>query len=70
MAFFARRPGFSHFARAHKTAEERGYPCSQCHAEIEMLRPWRHRTQALAQTGSCSYCHLPQAKVAAPAFTR
>jgi hypothetical protein len=70
MTFFAGRPGFSHFARAHKTADERGYPCSQCHAEIEMLRPWRHRTQALALTGSCSYCHLPQAKVAAPAFTR
>jgi len=70
MAFLGARPGFSHFARAHKMATERDYPCSNCHAEIELLRPWRHLTDPLAQTGACSFCHLPQVKVAAPAFTR
>ena len=70
MAFFGTRPGFSHFARAHKMATERGYPCSKCHAEIELLRPWHHRANPLAQTGACSFCHLPQVSVAAPAFTR
>jgi hypothetical protein len=70
MAFLSARPGFSHFARAHKMATERGYPCSNCHAEIELLRPWRHLSDPLAQTGACSFCHLPQVKVAAPAFTR
>jgi succinate dehydrogenase/fumarate reductase flavoprotein subunit len=70
MAFFGSRPGFSHFDRAHKMATERGYVCSRCHAEIELLRPWRHRTHPLAQTDSCSFCHLPQVSVTAPAFTR
>jgi uncharacterized protein len=70
MAYFGTRPGYSHFARSHKMATERGYACSKCHAEVELLVPWRHHTQPLAVAGSCSYCHLPQAKVAAPAFTR
>jgi succinate dehydrogenase/fumarate reductase flavoprotein subunit len=70
MSFLGTLPGFSHFARAHKMARERSYPCSNCHAEIELLRPWRHRISPLAQTESCSYCHLPQVKVFAPAFTR
>jgi hypothetical protein len=70
MALFGTRSGFSHFDRAHKMATERGYPCSKCHAEIEVLRPWHHRINTLAQTDSCSFCHLPQVSVAAPAFTR
>jgi succinate dehydrogenase/fumarate reductase flavoprotein subunit len=60
MAFFATRPGYSHFARAHRMARERAYSCAKCHAEIDLVRPWRHRTSALAQTDSCSWCHLPQ----------
>jgi succinate dehydrogenase/fumarate reductase flavoprotein subunit len=70
MAYFSSRPGFSHVARTHKMATERGYPCSKCHAEIDLLRPWRHRTHPLAQTESCSFCHLPQGTVTAPAITR
>jgi uncharacterized protein len=70
MALFGARPGYSHFARAHKMATERAYACSKCHAEIEFFRPWRHRIQTCAETESCSYCHLPQTQVAAPAFSR
>jgi uncharacterized protein len=70
MAYFSTRPGFSHVARAHKMATERGYLCSKCHAEVELLRPWRHRTHPLAQTDSCPFCHLPQVTVATPAFSR
>ena len=60
MSYFATRKGYSHFARSHKMARERDYTCAKCHAEIELLRPWRHRISTLAKTESCSWCHLPQ----------
>jgi succinate dehydrogenase/fumarate reductase flavoprotein subunit len=59
MGFFAGRPGYRHFGRAHKMAEERKLHCGRCHSEIEMLRPWRHRMLGAALTASCDHCHLP-----------
>ncbi len=59
MRFFAGRPGYRHFARSHKLAQERGFSCKRCHGEVEVLRPWRHRIDDAAQTTACGECHLP-----------
>jgi uncharacterized protein len=62
IGFFSQRPGYRHFGRAHKLAEERHYACTRCHAEVELLRPWRHQIDPAMQTTNCSWCHLPQKK--------
>jgi succinate dehydrogenase/fumarate reductase flavoprotein subunit len=59
MRWFASRPGYWHFKRAHQVAAERGYDCFRCHGEVELLRPWRHRIDAVAQLSNCDLCHLP-----------
>jgi predicted oxidoreductase len=59
MGFFASRSGFWHFGRAHRMANDRGYDCRRCHGEIEMLRPWRHRIDRMAELSRCGLCHLP-----------
>ena len=59
MSFFAGRSGYRHFTRAHQLASERNLSCRRCHGEVEVLRPWRHRTVDAARTASCDNCHLP-----------
>jgi succinate dehydrogenase/fumarate reductase flavoprotein subunit len=59
MRFYASRQGYRHFGRAHQLAEERGFSCVRCHAEVELARPWRHRIKAGRQTAGCGECHLP-----------
>lgn len=59
MRYYAGRNGYRHFGRAHQLAEERGFTCVRCHAEVELVRPWRHRIDDGRQTGGCGECHLP-----------
>ncbi len=59
MTYFASRPGYSHFARSHNMAKERGYECAKCHSEISVLKPGYHHTSEVAKTESCTWCHLP-----------
>jgi predicted oxidoreductase len=59
MRFFGARNGYRHFRRAHQLAEERRIGCRQCHAEVDLARPWLHRIRETYKTASCSNCHLP-----------
>lgn len=59
MRYYANRQGYRHFGRAHQLAEERGFSCVRCHAEVELARPWRHRIEDERQTAGCGECHLP-----------
>jgi uncharacterized protein len=60
MRYYAGEHGYRHFGRAHHLAEERGFTCVRCHAEIEIARPWRHRIDNERQTAGCGECHLPR----------
>lgn len=54
------RPGYWHFAKAHRVAFERGTDCRRCHAELAPYREDSHRINPQVLATSCVECHIAQ----------
>ncbi len=52
------RHGFWHFEHVHRTTEERGLDCRQCHSELSPYREASHRINRKSLAASCVACHV------------
>ncbi len=51
------REGYWHFQKVHRTTEEQGRDCRQCHSELTPYQADHHRMNPQSMTANCELCH-------------